>query len=380
MIRKNITLFALAIVAISTYGQVTITNAVFPASGDTLKTITDLNPTGIVMTPPGGSQAWDFSGLQASSAESVVFQPASAGTAFASYPGADLVTIDPNNQTETYFDLTTSKFSILGFSGEAPGGGFPIQADFKYSPAFVEKRAPLNFFDINQGVSDLTLAFSVASIPSEIFDSLGIPSGLFDSIRVRINFQRLEVADAWGTLQIPGGTYDVLREKRTAYTTTNLDVHVQILGWVDISTLVGGQIPGLGTDTTIQYVFQSNAAKEYIAEVTTGPDQLSAAEITFKDNGVISRIGEVERGLSDAAILTPNPASGSTRLTLKNIDFGPYTLRMYSTGGQVLMQRKVSAAAEIIPLAGMTDGLYFYQVADRKGRVIAVGKLVVKGE
>jgi dihydroorotate dehydrogenase len=48
------------------------------------------------------------------------------------------------------------------------------------------------------------------------------------------------VVDGYGTCQIPGGTYPVLRQKRTDYTTTALDVLVPFLGWVDLSTIIGG--------------------------------------------------------------------------------------------------------------------------------------------
>lgn len=359
--------------------QVTITNATFPAAGDTLRTATDLNPVGISITPPGGNQAWDFTALQASSHEYIVVRPASAGTAFASYPGAELVTIDPNSQTETYFDVNATKFSLLGFSGEAPAGGIPIQADFKYSPPFVEKRAPLNFFDINQELSSLTLAFSVASIPQEIFDSLGIPTGLFDSIRINIAFQRLDVVDGWGTLAIPGGMYDVLREKRTSYTTTSLDIHVAILGWVPISTLFGGQIPGLGTDTTIMYLFHSNAAKENIAAVTTDGGGLLPVEVSFKDNGVISRIGDLSTYSRPEVMLSPNPAFTSSVVTLKNIPQGNYQLQVFDATGSIVLIKPISNSGETIEWNGLGQGIHFYRLLDDSQKVLAKGKVSLVG-
>ena len=369
----------LLIYAVHMQAQVTITNATFPTAGDTLKTATDLNPVGISITPPGGNQVWDFSTLQATTQEAIVFQPAAAGAAIASYPGADLVTIDLNSQTETYFDVTATKFSLLGFSGEAPAGGIPIQADFKYSPPFVEKRAPLNFFDINQELSNLTLAFSVASIPQEIFDSLGIPTGLFDSIRVNIMFQRLDVVDGWGTLAIPGGMYDVLREKRTSYTTTSLDIHVQILGWVPISTLFGGQIPGLGTDTSIMYVFHSNAAKEYIAAVTTDAGGLLPVEVTFKDNGVISGIGDPYTDSRPDVMLSPNPAFSSSVITMKNVPNGNYVLQVFDAKGSIVLTRHISNSGETIDWNGLGKGVHFYRLLDESQKVLARGKVSLVG-
>ena len=71
--------------------QITITNAVFPAVGDTLYYALDDQPANLVMTAPGGGQQWDFTNLQPSFTWEEVFQEASTGTVSGSFPSADLV-------------------------------------------------------------------------------------------------------------------------------------------------------------------------------------------------------------------------------------------------------------------------------------------------
>jgi len=358
--------------------QVTITNSYFPVAGDTLRTITDLNPTGIIITPPGGPYAWDFTSLAFSTQDKIAIRPASEGVAHASYPTATLFSPGMGGQAETYFSSDASTFAILGFSGTFSTGGLPIDSDFKYAPPLTERRAPLNFFDIHSLSSNLNFAFSLSSIPGGILDSLGIPTGLADSVRIRISLNRLDVADAFGTLAIPGASYDVLREKRTLYQATSVDIHT-ILGWIDITGQLGG-LGGFGTDTTITYIFHSNAAKEYIAEVTMDSSATAVQEVTFKDNGVLSSVGDVPEIAKNDILVSPNPVRKSESFILNNLLPGSYTLQVYNTSGIMVMNRQIQNQDESISAERLDLGLYFIQVLDKQNKVIGKGKVVIAGE
>jgi len=372
MQKKNIlVIFTVLAVTLSLPAQITITNATFPEAGDTLKTATDLGPAGIVMTPPGGPQTWDYSSLNATTRTVNAFRPAAEGSASANFPGAELVTISDVG-AEVYFDVSASAFSILGISGSGLGGGFPIETDFRYSPPLVERRAPLNFFDINQSQSDATISLPASAIPGGILDSLGIPTGLFDSIRIRISVQRLEVVDGYGTLTIPGGTYDVLRQKRTDYTTTGVDVRT-FLGWVDVATIIGMDL--FPADTTISFDFLSNTAKEPIAVVTVDSTGLVAAQVDYKDNGIIEAINPVT-GETISITVSPNPVSNDATFELKNMLPGQYTLRIFDTNGQSVMVRQLSSDRETVSLQSLSAGMYLYHVVDTKGQVMGTGKLM----
>jgi hypothetical protein len=95
-------------------------------------------------------------------------------------------------------------------------------------------------------------------------------------------FQRLGVIDAYGTLSIPGGTFDVLRKKQTEYRSTAVDVKVAPLGWIDISTIGGQQILPLGTDTITTFHFLNNESKEPIAICTLNTAQNQVTGVQYK--------------------------------------------------------------------------------------------------
>ena len=370
---KNLLVISILFIAsLGLTAQITITNSTFPVAGDTLRTATDLTPAGIVMTGVGGPQTWDFSSLNPDARQVIAIRPAAEGSASANFPGAELVVIGDVG-AETYFDVNATAFSVLGISGAGAGGGFPVEADLIYSPPLVEREAPLNFFDIDNYTSNATISLPTSAIPSAIFDSLGIPTGLFDSIRIRITVQRFKVVDGYGTLSIPGGTYDVLRQKQTDYTTTGIDVHT-FLGWVDIGTLIGGGglIP---PDTTITFNFLNNVAKEPIAVVTTDSTEVNAAQVEYKDNGVPSALNP----LNDEAtsiVVSPNPATDQVTIDIKHNLPGNYSFRLFDSNGQRVLDKESSSNLEAISLQSLSPGLYIIQVIYEKDQVVGYGKLI----
>ncbi|MCB0583009.1 MAG: hypothetical protein KDD10_27275, partial [Phaeodactylibacter sp.] len=116
---KNIGLLCLFGMGLLSPGkaQITITNAVFPAAGDTLFYALDDQPDALVMTAPGGGQQWDFTNLQPSLAWEEVFQDAGTGSVSGSFPSADLVSRPGNGNVEAYLKVSAQDVSLLGFSG-----------------------------------------------------------------------------------------------------------------------------------------------------------------------------------------------------------------------------------------------------------------------
>ena len=374
--KKHLLLPVLAFILIpALHAQIVITNATFPAAGDTLKTVTDdTPPASVSITPPGGPYTWDFSQLDGTFTQEEVYANASEGTGFANFPGATLYT---NNQvTETYYTNDAGTFSVLGFNGQVPAGGFPIEAVIKYSPAFIERRAPLQFFDIHSNATGLLIPFAVADLPSEIVDSLGVLTGLADSIRIRISINNIQVVDAFGTLAIPGGTYDVLRQKVTTYQEARFDVHT-FLGWLDVTEqILQAGIPGFGVDTSYTHAFLSNDAKEPIAVVSTS-DGLNVTSVTYKNNGVTSSSEDISNNQHTMVRMSPNPAFSETTFDLQHIPDGQYQLTIFDMQGARLFSEKITAPSATISLDDLAAGTYMCILTqDVDGKHIWSGQLV----
>jgi hypothetical protein len=337
-----------------------------------------MNPSNInPATPPGGGQVWDFTGLQTTQTDVLIFQPASAGVHSMSFSGAELTTIAPN--AETYYNITNTQFQNLGYAGDVPGN-LGLQAVAKYSPALLERKVPMNFFDINSQNSNLNLPFSADQLPEALLSALPITP---DSFRVRFSVNQLDVVDAWGTCQIPGGSYPVLRNKRTAYTSTGIDVKFPFLGWIDLSTALGGSgggSLGIGTDTTVTYHFLSGTEHQEIAVATMNNDLSQTQSVAFKDNS--ATVADHEANAPGAANIQafPNPAVERVRFDCTNLPSEEYTLKIFNIIGKVVWKQNYVLSGNrsvTLELQDFRKGTYLYSLVDSKGNIVGTKRLVV---
>lgn len=364
----------------SSSAQITITASVFPVAGDTFKIATDPNPGNLqVATAPGGDQLWDLTGLQVSQTDEIVFRPASAGIHSMSFPGSDLVVISPS--AESFYNITTTQVQLTGYAG-LDQANLGVQVIARYEPPFIERRAPMNFFDVNNQTSDLSLPFSTDQLPDTLLSVLPFVP---DSFRLRINTNRLDVVDAWGTCQIPGGSYPVLRMKRTDHTSTALDVKVPFLGWVDLSTLIGGGGGGtpignfVGTDTTVSYRFYSGTEKQEIAVATMTNDLSSVASVRFKNNATVAA-PEIDAPGAANIQAFPNPAIERVRFDCTNLPSEEYTLKIFNIIGKVVWKQNYTINGNrsvTVELQDFRKGTYLYSLIDSKGNIIGTKRLVV---
>ena len=361
----------------SASAQVTVTAATFPGAGDTLDYALDSDPGGLtIATPPGGNQTWNLSDLQADETSRVIYLPASAGVHSMDYPNAELVVIGDNR--ETYYDKTNTQFTRLGYAG-ADASSFGLEVVARFSPALVERKSPLQFFDITVQTVDLSLPLATDQIPDSLLTGIVITP---DSVRVRINTNRLDVVDGWGKCQIPGGNYDVLRVKRTEYRTTALDVYL-LLGWVDITSLLGnGNTLGgfLGTDTTTTFRFYNQVEKEEIAVATMSNDLATVEQVRFKNNSGTSASIEADSPGAASIQAYPNPAVEWVRFNCANLPQGDYTLKIFNIIGKVVWKEnyQLNGSKSIrVELDDFKKVTYLYSLIDGQGNIIGTKRLVV---
>lgn len=278
---KQSVLFAFLLLGLThlAKAQITVTNAVFPVVGDTLHYAFGNQPGAInqIFTPPGGGQQWDLSSLQPTQYWSQIMKNPQAGIAVGSFPGATVLFNPLNSSSEVYWQVTGNQVNDMGYYG-LDELGLGLNLLFKKLPALEQSWAPANFFDIHQSASNVLTAFDAPIAPPVLLNL--VPTA--DSFRIRNTYQRIGVVDAWGTLTIPGGTFDVLREKQTEYKSTAVDVKVAPLGWIDISTIGGQQILPLGTDTITTFHFLNDVSKEAIAICTLNTAQNMVTGVQFK--------------------------------------------------------------------------------------------------
>lgn len=372
------TLFFLAFAQLG-LAQITVTSSTFPAAGDTLHYAFDNRPTLDVQslfTPPGGNQNWDLSTVVARSVSSQVFKTASAGKNASAYPGAELVVVDAIR--ETYYNVTNSRFENMGYAGVDPFG-LGLNARFKLLPAYTERRAPMNFFDINVANSAIIQGFAVSDLPEVVKKNLPVSATLIDSIRVRLTFSRNDVVDAFGTLKLPFAQYTVLREKRTEYISTRVDVHT-FLGWLDATDLIVNQNASfasvLGVDTLISHNFFNNTTKEIIAQLNFNTAQNQILSVRFKaPPRATVPVREVLPPTAQLQVI-PNPADAEIQLSFVPLISGKLRIELHDVLGRTLKTSQVEVIQQQkmrwqMPGHDLPNGIYtlVLSTADRQETV-----------
>lgn len=348
----------------------------FPALGDTLRTATDTAPVGIEITASGGGQKWNFASLQAGFSLERVVEDASTGDSAESFPVANQL-FEQVDGGEGYYLATESTYSIVGFAGMDPlGQGIEVVSPF--NPPYVERWAPLNFFDLNDHESALTVAFAADDIPGNIFEDLPISP---DSIRVRVATERTDLVDAWGTLVIPGGSYDVLREKRTECRDIRLDAKIGVFPWTDITDIALEFLPidQLGADTLVTYSFWSDTAKEAIAVINSDPTGTIVETVTYKSDEVVSSVQNVSEREPEVYIY-PNPAIVQARFEFTNLPADQYELEIFDVAGRSVYSKSMfmnEYHLETLNVTRFRKGVYLCVLRNQAGKKFAVRRLLV---
>ncbi|TNE60084.1 MAG: T9SS type A sorting domain-containing protein [Bacteroidetes bacterium] len=350
--------------------QITITNAVFPVVGDTLQYRFGNQPGAInqIFTPPGGPQSWDLTSLQAAQNWNQVMNNPQSGSAHASFPAASVLFHPVNSSSEVYWQVTGGQVLDLGYFGLDPIG-LGLNLLFKKTPSLEQFWAPIQFFDIHQSASNVLTAFAAAAAPPILLNL--VPTA--DSFRIRVTQQRIASIDAFGTLVIPGGSFDVLRKKQTEYRSTAVDVKVAPLGWIDISTIGGQQILPLGTDTITTFHFLNDVSKEAIAICTLNTAQNEVLGVQYK---ALNSPTATFVPSSEAVMFTyPNPVRNTLQVRLTSNAGATYQLRLINAQGRLVLEQTMEAAAAVpdisIPVADLAPGVYEL-ILQRNG--VAVGR------
>jgi hypothetical protein len=373
---KQLTLYCLLLLGLTTQvtAQITITNAVFPVAGDTLHYAFGNQPGAInqIFTPPGGGQQWDLGNLEASQYWNQVMKNPATGANQASFPGASVLYNPLNSNNQVYLQVTGNQVLNMGYYG-LDELGLGLNLLFDNVPNLEETWAPVNFFDIHQSTSNVLTAFDAPIAPPVLLNL--VPTA--DSFRIRVTYQRLGTIDAYGTMTIPGGTFDVLRKKQTEYKSMAVDVKVAPLGWIDISTIGGQQILPLGTDTITTFHFLNDVSREAIAICTLNTAQNQVTGVQYKVPNTPS--AAFAPSSDESMRVYPNPVHNELYVHFTNDAAITCQIRLADSKGNTVLEQTVeSGAAEndvVLPVDHLAPGIYEV-VLMRKGIPVARARVV----
>jgi hypothetical protein len=181
-----------------------------------------------------------------------------------------------------------------------------------------------------------------------------------DSIR-QYNFSQFEIeADAWGTLIVPAGTFDVLRLKQTSIITDTIYTFTDPGGWSS---------GGINIDTTETFLFY-------------------AKEVGYRIMTLAQRVNGVSRNLSYLAgynlsvgddihahvnAIFPVPANEQVVVDVNQAG----ELRLTDLQGRILLQKPVADGQTRLQVDHLPQGVYFIHVLGVEGRLTPARKLII---
>jgi Secretion system C-terminal sorting domain len=376
------TAFALSIF-LKTNAQITVTDAYFPSANDSLQTAVALPQftRSLRLTPASTTaQQWNFnflrSALNSTAKTTERYVSATTDTAILNqFPSVKLVRDIGGGQLAAY-NKTATRFELLGYKNIDFGGLLRLPIVAKFLQPVLERRAPLAFNTTNRSQSSFVVAFAADILPDTILQLFPVRP---DSLRVRFQTDRQDKTDAFGTLLIPGASYDVLRERRFEVTETKIEAKVNPLPWLDITSVIltGQQRP---RDTTIRYYFWSNAAKEPIAILTTDDrDSITRAEYKYlKINTSIKNAADTEGSYSLSVF--PNPVTQEAIFDIKTSDINAaFSLMIVDNSGKMVLKKDFKNEKEqrvSIDVSSLSNGLYWARLMDENGKVLVTKSFV----
>lgn len=341
-----------------------ITASDMPVAGDSLRlsqATTLLPASAPPLTRNGANQTWNYSGLVAISQRVErynSFASSAVGLQLLYFTGANRASIStpadlpavsgttlPVTDVKEFFNLDNNSFYSVGFGATVSGTALPVlytqNYDVVYSLPATFTNDPVNNYFLNNSII-------TAAVPG---------AGYLSRKRQRINR-----ADAWGTLTTPFGTFQTLR------VVTSLADH-------DSVALAG--TPGQGFDVPLTREYKWLAKGIHVPVLTVTTRALGGQEVitNVKYRDVYRRL--IRLGTRDAATdaelaAAPNPSAvGSPLILTLPAGSGPFTVSATDLVGRALFQRSFGGGTDTVRLGaelfGSFRGVALLTVATSRG-------------
>ncbi len=369
---KYLLIFLLIIPTLA-QGQVVIGSGSFPKPGDTLFTHIDYLPNSINVETPRQGERWDFSTLQSPFARKMDIFPASVFSEHKHFPKANVAVLLKENQLG-FFYIGEHEISLMGLVGEDLLS-LGLNTITEFSPPLIERRAPLKFQDGYQTESSIRYRFALEDLPENVFAELPFTP---DSIQLSITIDRQDFVDAWGTMLIPGGIYDVLRERRQELRSVEVEAKIGRQAWRNVSHLLTDN-KKVANQYSVSYYFHSNESNNPVAIVYMDREEQEVLNVaynapTYSTN--IQQIGNIRPGL----YAYPNPAIVNVRFEFTNLPPGNYKLKISNILGLEEWSETYyidGHRTERVNISSLRKGTYLYSLVDEKGKTISTKRLIV---
>ena len=387
MRQQLLLLAAILCYAVSTTAQITVTNTSFFSANDVLYSSNDTSGLHATITPKSGvAQTWNFPLIRHTS-DTLWVREANTGAAFVNFPSSTMRL--PYLGGEAYCVKSATAVTAVGISGNflgTAGGGTP--QNIAIAQPFTIQLAPLHYNDKKTYKGSFKYTIAIASIPQlAALIAAQLPAGTTaDSVRLNYTQTNRDTLDAFGALTVPAGTYQVLRNKQTVYTSTKIEVHAGLSffkTWIDITSQLAGAGGGTGgnikaADTTVTYSFVANTEKQAIAAVSMKKNKSVGNTRFLAGQTAVGTTDAAEAGRKLELRISPNPTADLVTVGINATDAtNAATISVLDIVGHEVYRSTINGTAQQFNTANWRGGMYICTLLDARGNILASKSLQV---
>jgi len=341
---KKFTFCIVLVFAITTvYSQISITSEHVPDPGVTIVMSSDDDPSGIDPGAPGPDQTWDFSGLVEDETETTkYFHP--SNTPYPNFFPESNLSMTADDTLYSYTTLDASAWMYLGIACEVEG----TVSYFDFEPDMTIASFPVAYGD------QLTQAYYY-----EMYGSFGD-----DSVRYKTNVTMNSDIDAWGSVTIPGGTYEALRAKIDQTQTDSV--------WFKFGGSWVLKEASVTSDNTYSWYTDHPSVGIELVTIYYEEGWTTMGEVDYFKDSFVGTGQQPE--LVDASVF-PNPASDYLEVELGENNSGLF--RIYDFSGRMLVVEEISTGACRVDISWLQAGSYIYRFTHIESGSVGSGEFIV---
>ncbi len=351
--KKQLLSFILLSLAITSFAQITVTNNDIAPAGTTIYLANDTTFLGdIIPGEPGANKTWDFTNVQSNTIDTINFILPSATPFGDAFPDANFAFSSHDNEIGdiyAYMVRSDDKFSTIGYAINTEEFGFAY-----------------NHVEPEDIILDFPVAYQNTYnelVTSDMVIASPIPG--YDSIRTKTTIVKETIIDAWGSITIPSGTYNSLRQCVNEDETDSTFMMVSGV-WIFIDTY---------EEASTTYSWWTNDVNIgfTLFSLDVDPDTEDVYGISFF-NG--SHVGLNETNIVETKVF-PNPASNLLNFEFDKIITGELVLM--NQLGQIVTKKHINGQSNIqVNISNLPTGVYVYRSTNNSGELLSSGKILKK--
>lgn len=353
--KKQLLLFSSLLIVSAASAQITINMADIVVPPKTVLQANDTLPT-VSVGSAGPSQTWNMSALNTHTIDSLSFMPTAWAPDAAVFPMSNMTLKQGNSGFFSYLSNTSAALDIIGNTGDLdPGTGTTEHLIQHVNPG-----ERLISFPSTYNTNFVNDYGSIATFHYGVDPGIGF---VVDSVMQRSKVHKVSVADAWGTITTPLGTFSALRLSQRKYTVDSTFGLISGFGWmffqetIDSTKSYSWWTNGVGfplVATDVDWTTNAPTRAQWLqATPTTGINEFTAAEIN----------------------VFPNPATDHVSMQLDPTKVS--TVLVYDLSGRLVEALAVQQDLLTINTANYGAGMYTYSLNSKDGNVLFHGKFTV---